>query len=126
MSLQEKYSKALEVGQKVGIQDGYVKEENGQLIVGGTAKHQLDKDRVWNAIKEAGGEQPKDIRAEIQVADGSIYGVYEVLSGDTLSMIAKHVYGNAGDYMRIFEANRDQLSDPNLIRVGQKLVIPNA
>lgn len=49
---------------------------------------------------------------------------HEVVRGDTLSALAKKYYGSAGRYMRIFEANRDQLSDPNLIRVGQKLRIP--
>jgi nucleoid-associated protein YgaU len=49
---------------------------------------------------------------------------YTVASGDTLSAIAERFYGNANDYMRIFEANRDKLNDPNLIHPGQELVIP--
>jgi len=49
---------------------------------------------------------------------------YEVVSGDTLGGIAKRFYGQAGKYMKIFEANRDILDDPNLIKVGQKLRIP--
>lgn len=126
MSLQEKYGKALEVGQQVAITDGYVKEEGGKLHVGGTAQYQYDKDLIWNAVKAAGGESPADISVDIKVKDASIYGMYEVVSGDTLSKIAKHVYGNANDYMKIFKANTDQLTDPNLIKVGQKLVIPAA
>lgn len=47
-----------------------------------------------------------------------------VVKGDTLSAISKKYYGNANQYMKIFEANRDQLTDPNKIQVGQKLVIP--
>ncbi len=50
--------------------------------------------------------------------------IYEVKSGDSLSKIAKAEYGNANDYMLIFEANRDILKDPNLIHPGQKLKIP--
>jgi LysM repeat protein len=50
--------------------------------------------------------------------------VHEVVSGDTLSGIAQHYYGKASLYMKIFEANRDQLSDPNRIKVGQRLKIP--
>ncbi len=50
--------------------------------------------------------------------------IYEVVSGDSLSKIAKQFYGDANKYLRIFEANKDQLSDPNLIRVGQVLKIP--
>lgn len=49
---------------------------------------------------------------------------HEVKSGDTLSKIAKQYYGDASLYMQIFEANKDQLKDPNLIKVGQKLRIP--
>lgn len=50
--------------------------------------------------------------------------VHEVVSGDTLSAIAKTYYGNASDYMKIFNANRNTLSDPDKIRPGQKLTIP--
>jgi nucleoid-associated protein YgaU len=47
-----------------------------------------------------------------------------VVAGDTLSKLAKQYYGDAALYMQIFEANRDQLKDPDLIKVGQKLRIP--
>ena len=50
--------------------------------------------------------------------------VYEVVGGDTLSKIAKKFYGDANKYMKIFEANKDQLKDPDKIKVGQKLKIP--
>jgi nucleoid-associated protein YgaU len=49
---------------------------------------------------------------------------YTVASGDNLSKIAKHFYGNANDWHRIFDANRDQLSNPDLIKPGQVLKIP--
>lgn len=49
---------------------------------------------------------------------------YTVQSGDTLSKIAKQFYGNASQYNKIFEANRNILSDPNKISVGQELTIP--
>jgi nucleoid-associated protein YgaU len=48
-----------------------------------------------------------------------------VSAGDTLGHIAQKYYGKAGDYMKIFEANRNILDDPNLIKVGQKLKIPD-
>lgn len=50
--------------------------------------------------------------------------IYEVKSGDSLSKIAKREYGNANEWNRIFEANRDILKDPNKIYPGQKLKIP--
>lgn len=50
--------------------------------------------------------------------------VHVVVAGDTLSALALKYYGKAGMYMKIFEANRDILANPDLIRVGQKLRIP--
>ena len=50
--------------------------------------------------------------------------VYVVKSGDSLSKIAKNEYGNANDWNRIFEANKDILKDPDKIYPGQKLKIP--
>lgn len=50
--------------------------------------------------------------------------VYVVVSGDSLSKIAKREYGDANQWKRIFEANRDVLTDPNKIFPGQKLKIP--
>ncbi len=49
---------------------------------------------------------------------------YEVVAGDTLSKIAEKYYGDPSLSPQIFEANRDQLNDPNTIKVGQKLRIP--
>jgi nucleoid-associated protein YgaU len=51
--------------------------------------------------------------------------VHVVVSGDTLSGIAKKYYGKAGLYMKIFEANKDILTNPDVIKVGQKLRIPS-
>ena len=45
--------------------------------------------------------------------------------GESLSKIAKDVYDDGNKYMKIFEANKDQLKDPNMIKPGQKLVLPN-
>ena len=49
---------------------------------------------------------------------------HKVVAGDTLSALAKRYYGKAGDYMKIYEANRNILTNPDLIRIGQKLRIP--
>lgn len=51
--------------------------------------------------------------------------VHVVEKGDTLSAIAKKYYGKANAYMKIFEANRDVLTDPDKIKPGQKLRIPD-
>jgi nucleoid-associated protein YgaU len=49
---------------------------------------------------------------------------YVVKSGDTLSKIAKELYGDSTRWREIFEANKDQIKDPNMIRPGWELVIP--
>ena len=49
---------------------------------------------------------------------------YTVNKGDTLSKIAREFYGSANRWHEIFDANRDQLSDPDLIKPGQVLKIP--
>jgi len=51
---------------------------------------------------------------------------YVVKKGDNLSKIAKEIYGDANGWRRIFEANRDQIKDPDLIQPGQNLKIPSA
>jgi nucleoid-associated protein YgaU len=50
--------------------------------------------------------------------------LYVVVSGDSLSKIAKREYGDANEWKRIYEANRDLLKDPDKIFPGQKLKIP--
>ena len=52
------------------------------------------------------------------------FGQHTVVAGDTLSGIAQRFYGDAAGWNRIFEANRNVLGDPNLIRPGQVLRIP--
>ncbi|HYR53037.1 MAG TPA: LysM peptidoglycan-binding domain-containing protein [Candidatus Dormibacteraeota bacterium] len=49
---------------------------------------------------------------------------YTVKKGDTLSKIAREVYGDADEWQRIFDANEDQIEDPDVIEPGQKLKIP--
>lgn len=123
--LNNKYQSVLNLGQELNIQNGDVKEENGQLKISGTARTPYEKDLLWNEIKKVGGDNPTDLVATIEVADNSIYHQHTVVKGDTLGHIAKHYYGKASKYPEIFEANRNILDDPNKIRPGQELVIPN-
>jgi nucleoid-associated protein YgaU len=57
---------------------------------------------------------------------GSAPRTYTVAAGDTLSAIAKREYGAADRWKVIFEANRDKISNPDLIQPGQVLTIPPA
>ena len=120
-----KYQDVLDLGQKLNIQNGDVREENGRLEIRGTAKTQYEKDILWDKIKEIGGESPSDLMADIKVADTSVYHRHTVKSGESLSKIAKHYYGDPMKYNAIFEANANILKNPDLIHPDQELVIPN-
>jgi LysM repeat protein len=125
MTAKAKYLDVLELGETLNIQNGDVKEENGQLHISGTANTQYEKDLIWDKIKALGGESPSDIVADINVADSSIYHRHTVQSGETLGKIAKQYYDNPAKYQAIFKANTDILDNPDLIKVGQELIIPN-
>jgi len=120
-----KYQEVLDLGQKLNIENGDVKEENGVLHVSGTAKTQYEKNLLWDTIKAAGGENPRDIVADIKVADSSVYHRHTVESGETLGKIAKQYFNDPMKYKKIFEANTDILKNPDLIHPGQELIIPN-
>lgn len=123
--MKAKYQSVLALGEELAIQNGDVKEENGVLHVTGVAKNQYEKNLIWDKIKEVGGENPTDIVANIEIADTSVFANHTVASGETLGKIAKKYYGNAMKYTAIFEANTDILKNPDVIKVGQELVIPN-
>ncbi len=125
MSMKNKYQDVLDLGEQLNVQNGDVREEDGQLKVWGTTNTQYEKNLLWDKIKEIGGENPTDIMADIKVADESVYHRHTVKSGETLGKIAKHYYGNAMKYKDIFAANTDILKNPDLIYPDQELIIPN-
>ena len=95
---------------------------------------EAEKNEIWTAIKTIPTWQ-KDIVADIQVtgapapaaakpAAAPAAKTYTVKAGDTLSHIAKEHLGSAGAYMKIFELNKDQLTDPDKIKPGQVLRLP--
>lgn len=123
--IKAKYQSVLDLGEKLNIQNGDVKEEGGQLKVWGTANTPYDKNLLWDEIKRVGGESPSDIMADIKVADSSVYARHTVASGESLSKIAKHYFKDPMKYTAIFEANRNILNNPDMIHPGQELIIPN-
>ena len=123
--IKAKYQSVLDLGEKLNIQDGDVREENGQLQLRGPAKTQYEKNIIWDEIKRVGGQEPSDIMADIKVADESVYHRHTVASGESLSKIAKHYYKDPMKYQAIFQANTHILKNPDMIHPGQELVIPN-
>jgi LysM repeat protein len=122
--LRTKYDDLLKLGETLGTKDGGWKEEGGKLKIWGTVEYQLQKDALWDKIKTYAGWE-NEIVADIKTAKSDIYGIWTVKSGDTLSKIAKSAYDDGKLYMKIFEANKGLLKDPDKIQVGQKLTIPN-
>ncbi len=125
MSAKAKYQAVLDLGQELGIKGGDVSEADGVLKIKGEAATPYEKNIIWDKIKAIGGESPADIKANITVADDSVYHRHTVKSGESLSKIAKHYYGDAMKYNAIFEANTNILKNPDLIHPDQVLVIPN-
>ncbi len=126
MGLRDKYAYAISTAK--GKFDGSAQEENGKLHFAGSVKTEEEKNEIWNAIKTI-PDWKNDIIADIKVTGGGTAAAssgktYTVKAGDTLSKIAKDHLGNANAYMKIYEANRDQLSNPDLIKPGQVLKLP--
>jgi nucleoid-associated protein YgaU len=121
MTLREKYTHAIQVAKGFRMQ-GSADERDGKLYFHGTVNSQDEVNKIWDAIKTV-PDWRNDIVGEIKVAEGR-QTTYTVKAGDTLSEIAREQLGNANSYMAIFEANRDQLSDPDKIKPGQVLKIP--
>ncbi|WP_194767718.1 LysM peptidoglycan-binding domain-containing protein [Tamlana sp. I1] len=125
MTTKEKYQPVLDLGESLHIKNGDVVEDAGVLKVKGEAATQYEKNLLWDKIKAIGGENPADIKANITVADTSVYHRHVVKSGETLGKIAVQYYGKASKYQDIFKANSDILKNPDLIHPGQELIIPN-
>jgi nucleoid-associated protein YgaU len=95
----------------------------GSVTVEGQAPTQDASEKVSLCCGNVGGVQSvTNLLAVSEPADESEY--HDVVSGDTLSKIAKEYYGDASKYPVIFEANKPMLSHPDKIYPGQKLRIP--
>ncbi|MGB8634988.1 MAG: peptidoglycan-binding protein LysM [Rhodanobacteraceae bacterium] len=104
--------------------DVEVEYSDGTVKVSGNAASQADKEKIILAAGNVHGVSKIDDNIKVAGGEQKQSRMYTVKSGDTLSKIAKEMYGNAGDYPRIFEANRPMLSDPDKIYPGQVLRIP--
>jgi nucleoid-associated protein YgaU len=123
MALMEKYSDLFTLANQVGLKNPDVKEEAGKLKVSGQTEYQLDANRLWDNIKTHQGWE-NEIVANIKAQRSDVYGVHTVTAGETLSKIAKSYLGDAGRYMEIVKANSETVTDPDKIKVGQRLNIP--
>ena len=116
--LKSKYSAVLEKGHDVGLNVQNVNEEDGKILIRGTVPSEYAKDQLWNVIKGIDASA-SDATIDINVQSGS---TYTVVSGDTLSKIAKRFYGDANHYKAIAQASG--ISNPDHIEVGQEVTLP--
>jgi nucleoid-associated protein YgaU len=119
--LKQKYQPVLNTIQKEGAELNNVSLAGEQLSLKATAVSEASKNRIWDSIK-AVDPTFSDLKHDIEVREGQ--QTYTVQSGDNLSKISKYFYGDANKYMQIAKANN--LDNPDLIKVGQKLLIPAA
>jgi LysM repeat protein len=135
--LKAKYSSVLKmVGGQVTVRVKNLHVQDNKLVLRASAGSEQVKNSIWDEIKRV-DKNYADLMAEITIdpslapktdppaeAPAAAAQTYTVQAGDTLSKISKQFYGDANQYMKIFNANKDQLNDPNMIRVGQVLKIP--
>ena len=133
--LKAKYQSVLNFVQSQGVQLQNLNMEGDKLLIRASAPSADLKNKVWDQIKLV-DPNFSDLIADIQApaaaaaaasanAPSASARSYTVQAGDSLSKIAKQFYGDANKYMKIFEANKDKLSDPDKIKPGMDLVIPS-
>ena len=152
--LKEKYVSAISVLNRLDFRVQNIHAEGKKLVIRAEAPTQQASSQFWDAVKRIDNDFQQDLTAQISVRPQQqaqtqkpvtspppgpsvtpVSGTaqqstaageqsYTVKKGDTLSAISKQFYGNANQYMEIFNANRDQLNDPDKIQVGQVLKIP--
>ena len=124
--LTDKYGDVYILAQQLGVTNLNAQEENGHITLTGNAPSQYVTNQIWDKVKEIDPDlKDGDLTLNLSGQRQDIYGEYEVQSGDTLSGIAKKVGRGGLNHQQIFEANKDQLSDPDKIQPGQRLKIPN-
>ena len=131
--LKGKYQSVLSLMQTERVRIENLNMQGDKLFIRGIAPSQDAKNRVWDQIKVVDPNY-SDLIVDIQAPAAAAAAVgaprvsaarkYTVQPGDSLSKISKQFYGDANQYMKIFDANKDKLSDPDKIRAGIELNIP--
>ena len=147
--LKAKYQSVIQLIQDEQISVKNLHLQDDKLFIKGVAPSLDAANKVWDEIKRVNpsadditADFPVDTSMQVQrpqqtertqqpeqreqERETAKVRMYTVRAGDTLSKISKEFYGSANDYMKIFNANRDQLRDPDKINVGQELKIPAA
>jgi nucleoid-associated protein YgaU len=122
MALQDKYKQLIDTAQSGGVSNLTVQEQSNVLYISGTASQQV-KDQLWSVYNTLDPDmRSADVVLNIEADGSGTAQTYTVVAGDNLTKIARNYTGIT--WKDIFEANRDQLSDPDKIHPGQVLNIP--
>jgi hypothetical protein len=108
---------------ELAIDDMKITYDDNVALIRGKCESQSDREKIVLAVGNCEGVSQVDDMIEVIKAEPEA-AYHTVVSGDTLSKLAKVHYGDAMKYPHIFEANRPMLSDPDKIYVGQVLRIP--
>lgn len=120
MSLETKYQPVISLAGE--LKNLKVQQQDNVLYIVGTAGSEETKQRIWDAYARIDPDmRAGDLILDIKV-DGGEDVYYTVKKGDTLGKIAKAYPGIT--WKQIFEANKDQIKNPDLIYPGQKFRIP--
>ena len=123
MALQAKYQPLINAAQAAGVRNLQVRQQDNVLYIDGEVPSEAVKKQLWDTYNQIDPDyRSGDLILNLNVAGGaSNTEVYEVQKGDSLSKIGQR-YGVS--WQEIYDANRDQVKDPDLIQPGWKLKIP--
>lgn len=129
--LEQKYAAVISLTKQLGARIEKSHVENNKLVLRILAPSDQAKSKIWDQVKTV-DKDFSDLSLDIRVdeteggglAESAGQRTYTVKRGDTLSELAQKFYGNASQYNKIFDANRDQLKDADHIEIGQTLKIP--
>ena len=122
--LRDKYQSLIALAEGSGVADLKIQEQDNVLHIHGSAPSEAVKQQLWDEYNRLDPDMRSgDVVLNLEVAAGN-ETFYTVAPGDSLSKIATKYKGVT--WQKIFEANRDQIKNPDLIHPGQKLRIPTA
>ncbi|MCD6065002.1 MAG: LysM peptidoglycan-binding protein [Flavipsychrobacter sp.] len=125
-SLRGKYQRLIDAATQKGVTGLQVRQQGNVLYIDGSAPTDAVKNELWDVYNQIDPDyRAGDLVMNIEVVGGNGSPAagqeYTVVSGDNLTKIGKQ-FGVS--WQEIFEANKDQIKDPDLIQPGWKLKIP--